>query len=63
MKKGMIQIPTPKGSVQIFDIVDEIVNDKDLLKELAKAIELLGVFATADELTNQMEDMKEERDS
>lgn len=58
-----MQKTTPMGQVQVYDLVDEIVNDNDLLRELAKGIELLGVFATADDLTNQMEDISKERES
>ena len=54
-------LEVPKASA--LSLADEIVGDKDLLHELAKGIELLGLFATADELTNQMEDMGRERES
>ena len=44
-------------------IVDEILADKDLLQELVKGIEVMGIFATAEDVNNQLDEMNKERES
>lgn len=44
-------------------VVDEILADKDLLQELVKGIEVMGIFATAEDVNNQLDEMNKERES
>ena len=44
------------------DVVDAIVGDDGLLKELAEALALLGVFPTVEELDDKMEDLGKARE-